>query len=68
MSEPLRVEDLLHRVNNLLAVIQTQVDVARALGTEAAQRAALESIEAAALRTGRDVRQFRDQLRQAGNG
>jgi signal transduction histidine kinase len=68
MSEPLRIEDVLHRVNNLLAVIQTQVEVARALHTEAAQQAALETIEASAQRTARDVRQFRDQQRQAGNG
>jgi two-component sensor histidine kinase len=68
MSEPMRIEDLLHRVNNLLAVIQTQVEVARALSTEAAQREALVAIEAAAVRTNRDVRQFREQLRLSGSG
>ena len=56
----MRIEDLLHRVNNLLAVIQTQVEVARITGTEVGQRAALEAIEAAGARTGRDVRQFRE--------
>ena len=64
----MRIEDLLHRVNNLLAVIQTQVEVARVLGTETSQREALVAIEAAAVRTHRDVRRFREQLRLSGSG
>jgi hypothetical protein len=52
-------EDLIHRIHNLLAVIQTQAEVARVLGTPEAARAALALIEEAAQRTGAEVRRFR---------
>lgn len=46
--------DVIHKVNNLLAVIHTQVAMARAAGTLDGHVRALASIEATALST-RDV-------------
>ena len=51
--------ELLHQVNNLLAVIQTQIEVARALQTTEAAISALESIDKAAQSTQRRMQEFR---------
>ena len=56
---PASVEELLHRVNNLLGTIQTQAEVARALGTHAACVQALQLIAESAARTDETVRRFR---------
>jgi len=52
---------LIHGVNNLLAVIYSQVAVARAEGTPDAAHQALEFIEQAAQKTEQVVRQLRSQ-------
>lgn len=52
-------EDLVHCVNNLLAVITTQSEVARAVGTDAATRTALATIEQAAGKALAEVRRLR---------
>lgn len=51
--------DLLHRVNNLLATIETQCEVAQALGTHDACREALQLIRDSARRTQATVRALR---------
>ena len=51
--------ELIHQINNLLAVIQTQIEVARALQTPEAANAALESIDKAAQSTQRRVQALR---------
>ena len=58
MSED-RTRQLLHQVNNLLAVIRVQVEASRALGTPASASTALETILRAADRTEEEVRRFR---------
>lgn len=52
-------EDLLHRVNNLLSTIATQVEVANALGTQEAHQEALRMIAESAQKTHHEVRRFR---------
>lgn len=52
--------DLVHQINNLLAVIYSQVGAARAARTEAAALTALELIQQAAERTAERVHQLRD--------
>lgn len=52
--------ELVHQVNNLLSVIQTQRDVAEAVGTEKAAREALRMIAEAAERLAPEVRAFRE--------
>lgn len=56
-SSPL--EDLLHRVNNLLGTIQLQVEVARTVDTAEAMRAALAAIAESAARTHAEVQRIR---------
>ena len=51
--------ELIHQVNNLLAVIQTQIEVARALQTPEAASSALESIDKAAQSTQKRVEELR---------
>ncbi len=51
--------ELIHQVNNLLAVIQTQIEVARALETPEAANSALESIDKAAQSTQKRVEEIR---------
>ncbi|GAB4163756.1 MAG: hypothetical protein Fur0037_29220 [Planctomycetota bacterium] len=53
------IEDLLHRLNNLLGTIETQCEVARALDTEEARRQALALILESARKTQDAVRRFR---------
>ncbi len=59
MPETRARAQLLHAVNNLLAVVQTQVEVARMLGTDAARTQALALIADAAARTASEVRRLR---------
>jgi hypothetical protein len=61
------LEDLLHRVNNLLATIQLQAEVARLTGTLPAASNALRLIVEAADRTQAEVQRFRAGG-QGGNG
>ena len=53
------IDDLLHRVNNLLGTIQVQVAAAKAVGTAEALEQALRLIAAAADRTHGEVQRFR---------
>lgn len=53
-------DDLVHRVNNLLATIELQAEVARDDGTLAAFTQALASIADAAERTRGDVQRLRE--------
>ncbi len=57
--EPKAVRELIHCVNNLLAVIQTQHDVARAVRTGEAATSALESIGKAAKSTQQRMEELR---------
>jgi hypothetical protein len=57
------MRELIHQVNNLLAVIEVQVAVARAAASERAARDAIELIERAAARTGETVRRTAAQQR-----
>lgn len=52
-------EDLLHRVNNLLSTIATQVEVTVALGTLEAHQDALRMIAESANKTHEEVQRFR---------
>jgi signal transduction histidine kinase len=52
-------DDLVHRVNNLLATISIQAELARGDGTLAAFTQALASIAEAAERTGTEVQRLR---------
>lgn len=54
-------EELLHRVNNLLGTIEIQAEVAAAVDTVEAYRAALALIVASARRTGEDAVRLRAQ-------
>jgi hypothetical protein len=56
---PAPIDELLHRVNNLLGTIQTQVEVARETGTFEACRDALRMIAESASRTQAMVQRFR---------
>lgn len=51
MSDRSPVEDILHRVNNLLGTIEIQSEVARSIGTVEAMTQALDLIVASARRT-----------------
>jgi hypothetical protein len=53
------IDDLLHRVNNLLGTIQVQVAAAAAVATKEASDQALRLIAAAAERTHQEVQRFR---------
>jgi hypothetical protein len=53
-------DDLVHRVNNLLATIEIQAELARGDGTLAAFTQALASIADAAARTHDDVQRLRE--------
>ncbi len=52
--------ELVHKVNNLLAVVHTQVSVSRTVATAEAARDALEIIERCAKETGEAVRRYRE--------
>lgn len=56
---PEAARELIHKVNNLLAVIHTQVAVAKVAGTPEAAREALAQIERAATTTGEVVKRAR---------
>jgi len=58
------LDDLLHRVNNLLGTIAMQCEVARTLDTHEACRQALQLIQESAQRTAEQVREFRSLGRQ----
>ena len=51
MSDRSPVEDILHRVNNMLGTIEIQSEVARSIGTVEAMTQALDLIVASARRT-----------------
>jgi len=53
------LDDLLHRVNNLLGTIEMQVAAASAADTKAAMQEALRMIAASATRTAAEVQRFR---------
>ena len=57
-----QIEELLHRINNLLGTIQLQVEVARTLGTHVACVEALRLIADSATRTDEAVRRLRTGL------
>ena len=59
MAELDPLATLVHRVNNLLAVIHTQIEVAEARATQEAALAALQSIRPAAETTEDTVRRVR---------
>ncbi len=54
-----RVGELIHLVNNLLAVIQTQVDVARAGAADGAAENALSVIERSSEKATRELTEIR---------
>lgn len=56
------LDELLHRINNLLGTIQLQVEVAKAVGTHAACQEALRLIADSAVRTDETVRRVRASL------
>ena len=64
MSERSPLEDVLHRVNNLLGTIEIQAEVARAVGTPEALTEALDHIVESARRTREEV----DRVRAGGGG
>lgn len=53
------LEDLVHRVNNLLGTIETQCEVAQVIGTHDACKQALSMIQESARRTQAEVQAFR---------
>ncbi|MGE3173713.1 MAG: hypothetical protein AB7O97_13900 [Planctomycetota bacterium] len=53
------IDDLLHRVNNLLGTIELQAAAAGAAGTQDAHEQALRRIVESAQRTADEVRRFR---------
>lgn len=57
-----RIDDILHRVNNLLGTIEIQSEVARTIGTTDALTEAIDHIVESARRTRADL----DELRQKG--
>jgi hypothetical protein len=59
VSERSPVDDILHRVNNLLGTIQIQSEVARSIGTVEAMTQALDLIVESARRTGEELQVLR---------
>jgi len=59
VSERSPVDDILHRVNNLLGTIEIQSEVARTLGTVEAMTQALDLIVDSARRTRDELRELR---------
>ena len=59
MTERSRFDDLAHQVNNLLATIEIQGEVARTVATEEAYRDALRLIAESAERTREHVERLR---------
>lgn len=59
LMDPKAVREVIHQVNNLLAVIETQREVSRALRTEEAAVSALDLIGKAAEATRERIREFR---------
>ena len=59
VSERSRFDELAHQVNNLLATIEIQGEVARTIGSEQAFRDALEMIRSSADRTREHVERLR---------
>ena len=55
MSDRPSVEEILHRVNNLLGTIEIQVEVARAIGSAEAMQQALDLILQSARRTQQEL-------------
>ncbi len=55
-----RIEDILHRVNNLLGTIEIQSEVARTIGTTDALKEAIDHIVESARKTQADLDQLRD--------
>ena len=60
VSERLQLDDVLHRVNNLLSTIEIQSEVARTLGTSEALTQALDLIVDSAQRTRDELRSIRE--------
>jgi nitrogen-specific signal transduction histidine kinase len=65
MATRAAVEELLHRINNLLGTIRLQSDVAKTLGTPAAYAEALRLIVESADRTDETVSRLRASLGDA---
>lgn len=59
MADRTPLDDLLHRVNNLLGTIQLQAEVAKTTATLEAAQKALALIVESAQRTQDEVRRFR---------
>lgn len=55
MTDSPRIEDVLHRVNNLLGTIEIQSEVARTIGTPEALTEAMDHIVASARKTRADL-------------
>jgi len=60
VTERSRFDELAHQVNNLLATIEIQAEVARTLGSEQAFRDALQLIHESAQRTREQVERLRE--------
>lgn len=60
VSERSPVDDILHRVNNLLGTIEIQSEVARSVGTVEAMTQALDFIVDSARRTREELREIRE--------
>lgn len=58
-----RIEDVLHRVNNLLGTIEIQSEVARTIGTQDALIEAIDHIVESARRTRAELEDLRASLR-----
>ena len=59
VTERALVDEVLHRVNNLLATIEVQSEVARTVDTSEAMRQALEFIVESARRTQQELQKLR---------
>lgn len=59
MTEPSRFDELAHQVNNLLATIEIQDEVARTIASAEAYRDALQLIAASAKKTRECVERLR---------
>jgi len=59
---------LIHLLNNLLSVIQTQVDVARLDGAPEAAEAALKMIDNGGKKAAQEVARIRQQVDQSASG
>ncbi|MFT4514853.1 MAG: hypothetical protein ACI89X_001088 [Planctomycetota bacterium] len=66
VTDSLRIEDILHRVNNLLGTIEIQSEVARAVGTSDALIEAIDYIVESARKTRADLDELRNRQQNRG--